>query len=82
MTHDQFQTHLSEYIDGELSGELRTEMEAHLQGCEDCRVLLVTTQKSIELSREQTVPKLSKAFQEQLTQQVQQAYKLGKRCEG
>jgi len=81
MTHDQFQAHLSEYIDDELTRELRLEMEAHLQTCEDCRVLLVTTQKSIEISREHG-PKLSEAFREQLTQEVQRAYKAGKGCAG
>jgi len=82
MTHDQFQTHLSELIDGELSGELQTEMKTHMQTCEDCRVLFVTMQKSIELSREQGTPKLSKAFQRQLTEKVKRAYRLGNRCEG
>jgi len=28
---------LSHYLDGELSGEARAELEAHLKGCEDCR---------------------------------------------
>jgi anti-sigma factor RsiW len=82
MTHDQFKTHLSEYIDCELSGDLRAEMETHLDACEECRVLFVTTQKVIELSREQVAPKLSQAFVDELTERVKRSYRLGNRCEG
>lgn len=82
MTHDEFQTHLSEYLDGELMENLRIEMATHLDSCEDCRVLFVTTLKVIELSREQGKPKLSKAFQAELTEKVKRAYRLGNRCEG
>lgn len=82
MTHTEFQAHLSDYIDGELSGELHAEMEAHLQACADCRVLFVTTQKVIELSRAHNSPKLSKVFQQELTEKVKRAYRLGNRCEG
>lgn len=82
MNHEQFRTHLSEYIDCELARDLRIEMEAHLDACEDCRILFVTTQKVIDLSREQTAPKLSKAFVDDLTEQVKRAYRLGNRCEG
>ncbi|NUM46533.1 MAG: zf-HC2 domain-containing protein [Anaerolineales bacterium] len=82
MTHDQFQKNLSEFIDGELLGSLRAEMVDHLDACEDCRVLFVTTQKTIELSRGQGKPKLSQAFQTELTEKVKRAYRLGNRCEG
>ncbi|HNB52549.1 MAG TPA: zf-HC2 domain-containing protein [Anaerolineales bacterium] len=82
MTHDEFQSHLSELIDCEISDEMRAEMETHLQDCEDCRVLFVTTQKVIELSREHDTPKLSKFFQMELTEKVKRAYRLGNRCEG
>jgi len=81
ITHEEFQTHLSGYIDGELSQTLREAMDSHVDTCEDCRVLLVTTQKSIELSRE-NAPKLSEAFQRDLTEKVKRAYRLGNRCEG
>ncbi len=50
---------LSEYIDGELAPELCQEIEKHLAGCENCRVVLNTTRRTIDLVREpveQTVP--------------------------
>ena len=40
---------LSAYIDGELSPELCQELEKHLADCNDCRVVLNTTKRTIEL---------------------------------
>ena len=40
---------LSEYIDGELNPELCREIEKHLAGCENCRVVLNTTKRTIDL---------------------------------
>ena len=40
---------LSEYIDGELSAELCREIEKLLAGCENCRVVLNTTKRTIDL---------------------------------
>jgi anti-sigma factor (TIGR02949 family) len=40
---------LSEYIDGALSPELCQEIEKHLAGCDNCRVVLNTTRRTIDL---------------------------------
>jgi anti-sigma factor (TIGR02949 family) len=40
---------LSSYIDGDLPPELCQELEKHLEGCDDCRVVLNTTKRTIEL---------------------------------
>lgn len=40
---------LSEYIDGELAPELCQELEKHLAGCDNCRVVLNTTRRTIDL---------------------------------
>ena len=45
---------LSEYIDGELSPELCREIEKHLAGCENCRVVLNTTRRTIDLVQSPT----------------------------
>jgi anti-sigma factor RsiW len=42
---------LSEYIDGGLSPELCREIEKHLEGCENCRIVLNTTKRTIERER-------------------------------
>lgn len=50
---------LSEYIDGELPAELCAEIEKHLSGCENCRVVLNTTKRTIDLVQlpiEEAVP--------------------------
>jgi anti-sigma factor RsiW len=43
---------LSDYLDGELDEALCTEIETHLAGCDDCRVLVDTLRKTIVLYRE------------------------------
>lgn len=40
---------LSDYIDGELRAELCAEIEKHLQGCENCRIVVNTLRKTVEL---------------------------------
>jgi anti-sigma factor (TIGR02949 family) len=51
---------LSDYIDGELSPELCQSLEDHLKDCIDCRVVVDTMKKTIELykleSRNETLP--------------------------
>ena len=40
---------LSSYIDGDLPPKLCEELEKHLAGCNDCRVVLNTTKRTIDL---------------------------------
>jgi anti-sigma factor (TIGR02949 family) len=51
---------LSEYIDGELPADLCQQIEKHLDGCDNCRVVLNTTKRTIDLVQipveEETVP--------------------------
>lgn len=51
---------LSEYIDGELPADLCREIEKHLEGCDNCRVVLNTTKRTIDLVQipvdKETVP--------------------------
>ncbi len=42
---------LSAYLDGELESALCAEIEQHLQGCDDCRVVVDTLNKTISLYR-------------------------------
>ncbi|MGZ9234581.1 MAG: anti-sigma factor family protein [Anaerolineales bacterium] len=42
---------LSAYIDGDLAPGLCQELEKHLEGCDNCRVVLNTTKRTIELVR-------------------------------
>jgi predicted anti-sigma-YlaC factor YlaD len=51
---------LSEYIDGTLEKELCLEIERHLEGCENCRIVVDSLHKTILLyqttAAEVTVP--------------------------
>jgi anti-sigma factor RsiW len=40
---------ISEYLDGELDPELVLELERHLEHCEDCRIVVDTTHKTVEV---------------------------------
>lgn len=40
---------LSSYIDGDLSAEMCEEFQKHLDGCENCRVVVDTTTRTIYL---------------------------------
>jgi len=46
---EDFLGSLSAYIDGDLSPKLCEELEKHLAGCSDCRVVLNTTRRTIDL---------------------------------
>lgn len=43
---------LNDYIDGELDTSLCDELEKHMAGCDNCRVVVNTIKKTIELYRE------------------------------
>ena len=40
---------LSTYLDGNLEAVAITELEIHLNRCEDCRIIVDTTRKTIEI---------------------------------
>jgi anti-sigma factor RsiW len=40
---------LTEYLDGELGASIRVELEQHLAKCDNCRIIVNTTRKTIEI---------------------------------
>lgn len=40
---------ISAYLDGELGPELLADIEIHLERCKDCRLIVDTTRKTIEI---------------------------------
>jgi anti-sigma factor (TIGR02949 family) len=40
---------LSDFVDGSLPPDLCSELEKHLQSCENCRIVVNTMRKTIEL---------------------------------
>ena len=47
---------LSDYIDGELQAELCSLIERHLQQCDNCRIVVDTLRKTVELYRQTSEP--------------------------
>lgn len=47
---------LSDYLDGQLQAELCAELEQHIKDCDNCRVVINTLRKTVELYQ-QTTPK-------------------------
>jgi anti-sigma factor (TIGR02949 family) len=52
----QLMGNLSEFIDGELEAELCAELEQHLEGCDNCRIVVNTLRKTIELYKQTNEP--------------------------
>ena len=57
---------LSSYLDGEASEALCREIEHHLEGCEDCRVVVDTLRKTVELVHDLPRPDLPDGARERL----------------
>ncbi len=53
MTCDELVSYLSDYIDQDLDDELTTAARQHLATCQNCRVMLQTTRRVIQLGQEQ-----------------------------
>lgn len=47
---------LSDYIDGELDETLCARIERHMEGCENCRIVVDTLRKTVYLYRESVEP--------------------------
>lgn len=49
MRCDELINKLSDYLDGELEADLADGLTRHLEHCDDCRVVVNTTRKSIDI---------------------------------
>jgi anti-sigma factor (TIGR02949 family) len=47
---------LSDYVDGDLGAELCREIEKHIAECEDCRIVVDTTRKTVDLVHASNLP--------------------------
>ena len=66
--------YLSDYIDNNLDEALSAEAQTHLATCENCRVVLDTTQQTIFLFHEQGKRTIPAARRQQLFNQLQDAF--------
>lgn len=66
--------YLSDYIDQNLEEDLVEAAQEHLATCENCRVVLDTTQKTIFLYREQGKRTIPAERRQRLFDQLQQTF--------
>ena len=66
--------YLSDYIDQNLEEDLVEAAQEHLATCENCRVVLDTTQKTIFLYREQGKRTIPAGRRQRLFDQLQQTF--------
>lgn len=58
--------HISDYVDGELEAALCAELEVHLAGCRNCRVMVDTLRKTITLYHAQPPAELPSGVEDRL----------------
>ncbi len=63
---EQLLARLSVYLDGDASPDLRAEIEAHLAECSDCRVVVDTLRKTLNLYHTASDPDLPPEARERL----------------
>lgn len=66
--------YLSDYIDKNLNEELTAEAQAHLATCQNCRVVLDTTQQTIFLFRQQGQRTIPAKRRQRLFSQLQEVF--------
>lgn len=59
---------LSDYLDGEASAEICAEIEQHMEGCEDCRIVIDTLRKTVLLYRDLPPPSMPQGARQRLFQ--------------
>lgn len=70
MKCNDFLKELTDYLDGTANVEVRMELEEHLQWCHDCYVVMNTTQKTIEIYRNNQLYELPDNLRNRLHQAI------------
>lgn len=66
---------LSDYIDGELEPELCKELEEHLAGCRNCRLMVDTLKMTVTLCKDGTCVDLPENLQGKLDNKLAERWK-------
>ena len=61
---------LSEYLDEEITPEMRAHMETHFSGCPHCKVVVDTTRKTLTLVADNSFLELPKGVSERLLERL------------
>ncbi len=65
-TCQELKAQLSDYIDGELDPGVCAEIERHMAGCDNCRIVVDTLRKTILLYRDYGAPPMPTGAHERL----------------
>ena len=65
---------ISDYVDGTASMELCAELQRHMEGCPDCRVVVDSIQKTVRLFRGEEEVDLPDGFHEKLHGTLREAW--------
>lgn len=68
---------ISAYIDGEVTGELRAEIDRHLETCEICSAVLDSTRNLVVLVADGRVFELPAGFSQRLHSRLDKQLQLG-----
>lgn len=66
----EFLRELTDYLDGTMSESMRAELDEHLHWCHDCHVVMNTTQKTIEIYRDNQLYELPENLRTRLHQAI------------
>ena len=70
ITCEEVLRELSNYLDEELTLELRAQVQEHLRGCRNCKVLVNTTRKTLTLVADHLVTALPQGVSERLIERL------------
>jgi len=77
VTCTEFLALLDELIDDDVDSTTRSELQAHLKGCDHCEVTLSTTRKTIQIYRSHEVYELPDSVRERLHAAIMERCKNG-----
>jgi anti-sigma factor RsiW len=66
----EFLQELTDYLDGKINDRLRAELDEHLHWCHECHVVMNTTQKTIEIYRDNQIYELPEDLRSRLHQAI------------
>ena len=66
----EFLKELTDYLDGKITEDLKVELDEHLHWCHECHVVMNTTQKTIEIYRDNKIYELPEDLRNRLHQAI------------
>lgn len=82
MKCSEFLNELTDYLDGNTGENLRAELDEHLHWCHECHVIVNTTQKTIEIYRDNQIYELPENLRSRLHQAIMTKCRNSKHVKG